>query len=220
MLSESDLRTLFDQIEEYYWEVNVSLLTEERRLKDIRRSLRVTPDDRLRWEHIRDACREASRLLTTEDSHTQAQPQPPRGSSFVPPGRPPPSHTGTPQPNNNNKAASNMRALAQTVAAARDRLQQTHENIARVTHHPQTDLLRLMTEYERGENTCRQRIGEVLEFSERIIHSFAEVPPLGDFRDHLLPAAAATSSRVLQEIATDLRSTSKSPRSTFLLSRH
>ncbi len=217
----SDLKPLFDQIDEYYKEVNVSLLAEERRLKAIRRSLRVTPDDRLRWEHIRDACREASRLLAAEDNHTQPQPHPHHSSSFVPSDRPPPPpvpHTGTPQQqpnnnnnnNNNNKAASNMRALTQTVAAARDRLRQTHANIAPLTHHPQTDLLRLMSEYENGEKTCRQRISEVLEFSERFIHSFAEVPALDDFRDHLLPAAAASSSYVLREVATDVRNTSKS----------
>ncbi|KAH9058079.1 hypothetical protein EDB87DRAFT_1685725 [Lactarius vividus] len=207
----SDLEPLFDQIDDYYKEVNVSLLAEERRLKAIRRSLRVTPDDRLRWEHIRDACREASRLLAVEESDTiQTHPH---SSSFAPSDRPPPPsvpHTGTPQPQpppNNNKAASNMRALAQTVAAARDRLRQTHANIAPLTHHPQTDLLRLMSEYENGERTCRQRIGEVLEFSERFIHSFAEVPALDDFRDLLLPAAAASSSHVLREVAADVRNT-------------
>ncbi|KAI9435050.1 hypothetical protein H4582DRAFT_700219 [Lactarius indigo] len=98
----SDLEPLFDQIDEYYREVNVSLLAEERRLKAVRRSLRVTPDDRLRWEHIRDACREASRLLAVEDSHsTQAHPHPYHSSSFAPSDRPPPPsapHTGAPQP--------------------------------------------------------------------------------------------------------------------------
>ncbi|KAH9049770.1 hypothetical protein EDB83DRAFT_1386545 [Lactarius deliciosus] len=205
----SDLKPLFDQIDEYYKEVNVSLLAEERRLNAIRRSLRVTPDDRLRWEHIRDACREASRLLAVDESHTH----PHHSSSFAPTDRPPPPSvpfTGAPQqqpPPINNKAASNMRALAQTVAAARDRLRQTHANIAPLTHHPQTDLLRLMSEYENGEKTCRQRVAEVLEFSERFIHSFAEVPALDDFRDHLLPAAAASSSHVLREVAADVRNT-------------
>ena len=209
----SDLKPLFDQIDGYYKEVNVSLLAEERHLKVIRRSLRVTPDDRLRWEHIRDACREASRLLATEDNHPQAQPHPHHSSSFAPSDKPPP----LPAPSNNdtndtttNKAASNMRALAQTVAAARDRLRQTHENIAPLTHHPQSDLLRLMSEYENGEKTCRQRIGEVFEFSERFIHSFAEVPALDEFRDHLLPAAEDSSSRVLREVAAEVRNTSKS----------
>ena len=236
----SDLRPLFDQIDGYYREVNVSLLAEERHLKAIRRSLRVTPDDRLRWEHIRDACREASGLLMSEDSPSQTRTQSSRSSSFAPsdtPSAPSVSHTGTPhrsasfapsdrpppqslhyagtsqpQPDSSttNKSASNMRALAQTVATGRDRLRQTHENIAPLTHHLQTDLLRLMSEYENGEQTCRLRIGELLEFSERFIHSFAEVPPLDDFRDHLLPAAAASSSRVLQEVAAGLRSTSKS----------
>ena len=211
----SDLKPLFNQIDGYYKEVNVSLLAEEDRLKAIRRSLRVTPDDRLRWEHIRDACIEASGFLTPAGTPTQAYP--PRGSPFAPSDRPPPPPpsvaTAQPQPNNNNndnKAARNMRALAQSVAGARERLRQTHENIAPFTRHPQSDLLRLMSEYENGERTCRQRIGEVFEFSERFIHSFAEVPPLDDFRDHLLPAAAASSSRALQEIAADLRNNSKS----------
>ncbi|KAI9454477.1 hypothetical protein BJY52DRAFT_725143 [Lactarius psammicola] len=207
----SDLKPFFDQIDEYYKEVNVSLLAEERRLKAIRSSLRVTPDDRLRWEHIRDACREASRLLAAEDNHTEAQPHLHHSSSFAPFDRsplPPVPHTVTPQQQqNNNKAASNMRALAQTVVTARDRLRQTHANIVPLTHHPQTDLLRLMSEYENGEKACRQRIGEVLEFSERFIHSFPEVPTLDDFRDHLLPAAAASSSHVLREVAADVRST-------------
>jgi hypothetical protein len=210
----SDLKPLFDQIDGYYKEVNVSLLAEERHLKVIRRSLRVTPDDRLRWEHIRDACREASRLLATEDDHLQSQPHAHHSYSFAPSDRPPqPPPQPIPSPSDTistNKAASNMRALAQTVADARDRLRKTHENIAPLTHHPQSDLLRLMSEYENGEKTCRQRIGEVLEFSERFIHSFAEVPALDDFRDHLLPAAEASSSRVLREVAADVRSTSKS----------
>jgi hypothetical protein len=210
----ADLKPLFDQIDRYYKEVNVSLLAEERHLKTIRRSLRVTPDDRLRWEHIRDACREASRLLAAEDNHAQVQAHPHRSSSFVPsdrpPGPPPVPSTSDINMNNNNKAASNMRALAQTVAAARDRIRQTHENVAPLTHHPQSDLLRLMSEYENGEKTCRQRIGEVLEFSERFIHSFAEVPALDEFRDHLLPVAEASSSRVLREVAADVHNTSKS----------
>ncbi len=49
-----------------------------------------------------------------------------------------------------------------------------------------------MGEYENGEKTCRQRIGEVLEFSECFVHLFAEVPTLDDFRDNLLPAVAAS----------------------------
>ncbi|KAF8264562.1 hypothetical protein EI94DRAFT_1738162 [Lactarius quietus] len=204
----SELKPLFDKIDGYYKEVNVSLLAEERHLKVIRRSLRVTPDDRLRWEHIRDACREASNLLATEDNHAQSQPHPHHGSSFAPSDRPPPLPV-PPSTSDNNKAASNMRALAQTVAAARDRLRQTHENIAPLTHHPQSDLLRLMSEYEKGEKTCRQRIGEVLEFSERFIHSFAEVPALDEFRDHLLPAAEDSSSRVLREVAADVRNTKR-----------
>jgi hypothetical protein len=58
----SDLRPLFDQIDKYYEEVNVSLRAEEHYLKTIRKTLRVTPDDKLRWGHIRDACQDACRL--------------------------------------------------------------------------------------------------------------------------------------------------------------
>jgi hypothetical protein len=61
--------------------------------------------------------------------------------------------------------------------------------------------MRLQSEYENGEETCRQRIGEVLQFSEQFLNSFAKVPPLDDFRNHLLPTTAASSSRVLQEVS-------------------
>jgi hypothetical protein len=66
----SGLKPLFEKIDKHYKEVNVSLFVEEERLKKIRSSFRVTPDDRRRWEHIRDACIEASNLLTTEVSTT------------------------------------------------------------------------------------------------------------------------------------------------------
>jgi hypothetical protein len=62
----SGLTLLFDKIDKYYNEVNLSLQAEQDCLHKIRSSLRVTPDDRIRWEHIRDACQEASNLLTTE----------------------------------------------------------------------------------------------------------------------------------------------------------
>jgi hypothetical protein len=62
----SDLRPLFDQIDKYYEEVNVSLRAEEHYLKTIRKTLRVTPDDKLRWQHIRNACQDACRLLAAE----------------------------------------------------------------------------------------------------------------------------------------------------------
>jgi len=101
-----------------------------------------------------------------------------------------------------------MRALAQTVAAARNRLRQTHKNIAPLTRHPQSDL-RLMSQYKNGEKTCCQRIGEVLEFSERFIHAFAEFPALDEFRDHLFPASGASSSRVLHEVAEDVPNTKR-----------
>ncbi|KAH9168362.1 hypothetical protein EDB89DRAFT_1587250 [Lactarius sanguifluus] len=160
----SDLKPLFDQIDEYYKEVNVSLLAEERRLNAIRRSLRVTPDDRLRWEHIRDACNEASRLLAVEESHTiQALPA---SQLLVRPVRPAASAIRTPHRHATAAATDqSTQGSSRTCGrshrpspAARDRLRQTHANIVPLTHHPQTDLLRLMSEYENGEKTCRQRI--------------------------------------------------------------
>jgi hypothetical protein len=77
----SGLKPLFDKIDKYYKEVNVSLLVEEECLRRIRSSLRVGPDDRRRWEHIRDACMEASNLFTTEVRFTFA-----RVSSTLTPG--------------------------------------------------------------------------------------------------------------------------------------
>jgi hypothetical protein len=66
----SDLRPLFDRIDRYFNEVTVSLRVEEECLNGIRNSLNVTPDDRRRWEHIRDACKEASNLLISEVTPT------------------------------------------------------------------------------------------------------------------------------------------------------
>jgi hypothetical protein len=60
------VKPLFDKIDKYYNEVNVSLRVEQECLQKIRSSLRVTLDDKRRWEHIRDACREASKLLTND----------------------------------------------------------------------------------------------------------------------------------------------------------
>ena len=68
----SGQRPLFESIETYYHEINVALLKEEERLKEIKSSLRVTPDDKLRWQNIRDACMEASTLLTSEVGSTFA----------------------------------------------------------------------------------------------------------------------------------------------------
>jgi hypothetical protein len=50
----------------------------------------------------------------------------------------------------------------------------------------------------------------VLEFSERIVPSFVEVRAIDDFRDHLLPAAAVSSSQTLLNVAEELRSISES----------
>ena len=66
----SSVKPLFDKIDKYYYEINVSLRVEEEYLRKIRSSLRVTPNDRRRWEHIRDACNEAFHLLTTGVSAT------------------------------------------------------------------------------------------------------------------------------------------------------
>ena len=69
----SSLKPLFDKnhkIDKYYNEVNVSLRVEEEYLGKIRSSLRVTSDDRRRWEHIRDACNESFHLLSTGVSTT------------------------------------------------------------------------------------------------------------------------------------------------------
>jgi hypothetical protein len=66
----SSVKPLFDKIDKYYNEVNVSLYVEEDCLRKILSSLRVTSDDRSRWEHIRDACNEAVNLLTTGVSAT------------------------------------------------------------------------------------------------------------------------------------------------------
>jgi hypothetical protein len=69
----SGLKPLFEKIEKYYNEVNVALSLEEDRLVEISNSLRVTPDDKLRWENIRDACKQASTLLTSEVGSTFAE---------------------------------------------------------------------------------------------------------------------------------------------------
>ncbi|KAI0260352.1 hypothetical protein BC834DRAFT_900905 [Gloeopeniophorella convolvens] len=177
------LKPLFDDIDKYYGNVNVSLRAEQHRLKNIRSSLHVTPDDKLRWEHIRDACQEASSLLVAESP-------PPLPHAFQPA---------------NNKVALDMQALAHCVAVARERLRITQANIAPLAQQPQFDLLRLKSEYELGEKTCRQRITEVMEFAERYTRSFVEVPPVDDFRDRLLPPAAASSAQALREVASGVR---------------
>ncbi|KAI9508974.1 hypothetical protein F5148DRAFT_1191191 [Russula earlei] len=180
----SELRPLFNTIDKYYNEVNVSLRMEEECLKKIRRSLRVTPDDKRRWEYIHDACKEASALLTSE-----TLPPTPHSPQLI-----------------NNKAAHNIKTLAQVVSDARKRLLQAHQDIAELTQHPQFGLLRLRSEYTRSENTCRQRINDVLQFSEQFLRSFVQVPPLDDFRDHLLPSAAASSTQILEDVGRKVQS--------------
>jgi hypothetical protein len=66
----SSVKPLFDKIDKYYNEVNVSLHVEEDCLRKILSSLHVTSDDRRRWENIRDACNEAVNLLTAGVSAT------------------------------------------------------------------------------------------------------------------------------------------------------
>ncbi|KAH9953412.1 hypothetical protein BC827DRAFT_1248663 [Russula dissimulans] len=65
----SKLRPLFKDIQTYYEKIRVSLYAEKERLEKINRSRRVTPDDRCRWEYIRDACKEAYDLLTSENNN-------------------------------------------------------------------------------------------------------------------------------------------------------
>jgi hypothetical protein len=57
---------------------------------------------------------------------------------------------------------------------------------------------------------CQQRIREVLQFSERFLHSFVEIPPLDDFRDDILPSAAESSSRIIKEVYGQMKSNSES----------
>lgn len=99
-----------------------------------------------------------------------------------------------------NKAACNINVLAQTVLEARQSLEQARQDITELTQHPQIGLLRLQSEYKDNNDMCQQRIGEVLQFSEHFLRSFVEIPPLDDFRDHLLPSAAESSSRILQDV--------------------
>jgi hypothetical protein len=120
----------------------------------------------------------------------------------------------------NNRAALHIQVLAQTVTNARQSLLQVHRDIQDLTEHPQFGLLTLKSEYDLGEETCRQRINKVLEFSEQFLHSFAEVPPLDDFRDHLLPTSAAESSRIIQEVSRQMTINGELPCGASLLSIH
>jgi len=47
---------------------------------------------------------------------------------------------------------------------------------------------------------------EVLDFSNRFLESFVETPQLDEFRDHVLPSAAESSSRVLQDVYGQMKS--------------
>lgn len=57
---------------------------------------------------------------------------------------------------------------------------------------------------------CQQRIREVLQFSENFLRSFVEIPRLDDFRDHVLPSAAESSSRIIQEVSGQMKSNGES----------
>ena len=57
---------------------------------------------------------------------------------------------------------------------------------------------------------CQQRIHEVLQFSEHFLLSFFEIPPLDAFREHLLPEAAESSSRIIQEVYRQMKSNGES----------
>jgi len=70
--------------------------------------------------------------------------------------------------------------------------------------------MRLQSEYESGDRTCRQRINDLLGFSERFLGSFPQVPRLDDFREHLLPSAAASSAQILQEVGQQVKSSGES----------
>jgi hypothetical protein len=109
-----------------------------------------------------------------------------------------------------NKAARNINDLAQTVSEARQSLQQANRDITDLTQHPQFGLQRLQSEYEDGKDMCQQRIVEVLQFSVHFLRSFFEIPPLDDFRDHLLPEAAESSSRIIQEVYRQMKSNGES----------
>jgi len=221
----SSVKPLFEKINKYYSEVNVSLLVEEECLRKIRSSLRVTSDDRRRWEHIRDACNVAFNLLTTGVSVTS--PRIPYILTSDNQAPPPALYISQPmvsasvihlpfsvdliflffQPKNKgHKAARNIKVLAQTVSEARQSLQQANQDITDLTHYLPFGLQRLQSEYEDGKDTCQQRIGEVLQFSERFLHSFVEIPPLDDFRDDLLPSAAESSSRIIRQVYGQMKS--------------
>jgi hypothetical protein len=106
-----------------------------------------------------------------------------------------------------NKAARYIRALANTVTDARENLLQTRQSISSLTQHPQFGLLRLQSEYESSERTCKQKIYEVQQFSEQFLRSLVKVPPLDAFRDLLLPEAAASSLHILREVNKQMQNT-------------
>jgi hypothetical protein len=93
---------------------------------------------------------------------------------------------------------------------ARHSLEQVRQDVIDLTQHPQIGLLRLQSEYEDSKDMCQQRISEVLRFSEHFLRSFVEIPPLDDFRDHLLPSAAESSSGILKEVYGQMKRNGKS----------
>ena len=76
---------------------------------------------------------------------------------------------------------------------------------------PRFSLLLLETEYMRSERTCWQRIYEVHQFSEQFLGSVVEVPPLDEFRDHVVPSAAESSAQILRTVRKQIQSTREPP---------
>jgi hypothetical protein len=106
-----------------------------------------------------------------------------------------------------NRASRHIRALAQAVIDARQKLVQSRVDIAKLTHRPQFGLLQLEGEYRNSERTCRQRIYEVHQFSEQFLGSVVEVPPPDEFREHVVPSAAESSAQILRTVRKQVLST-------------
>ena len=83
---------------------------------------------------------------------------------------------------------------------AEQSLEQVRQDVTDLTQHPQIGLLRLQSEYEVSKDMSQRRICEVLQLPEYFLRSFVEIPPLDNFRDHLLPSATEPSSRILQDV--------------------
>jgi hypothetical protein len=90
-------------------------------------------------------------------------------------------------PSQRNKAARHIRALAQTIIDAWQSLSQSHQSVTNLTQQPRFSVLRLENEYM---HTASARAGSestrVRQFSEQFLGSVVEVPPLEEFRDHVV----------------------------------